>query len=175
MGLGLLGGGVATANWFIRNGAKVAITDQKTEAELESSLKQLEKDCGKNSFVFLGEHKTEYFEKRFSDIVAVGPGVPKKNNPFLAVAKKDGVILLNDAVVFFDNLPKENPIIAITGTRGKTTATSWLAFILKKKWPEIQAAGNTPENPLLGELERLKKYPGTPAVLELSSWQLEYL
>ena len=39
-GLGILGGGVATTNWFLKHGAKITITDLKSEGELAPSLKQ---------------------------------------------------------------------------------------------------------------------------------------
>ncbi|MAF79822.1 UDP-N-acetylmuramoyl-L-alanine--D-glutamate ligase [bacterium] len=74
----------------------------------------------------------------------------------------------------FFNLVK-NPIIAVTGTRGKTTTTNWIAHFLKAKWPNVQIAGNTPDNPLLNAISSLEKDSKTPVVVELSSWQLEFL
>ncbi|MBW1889915.1 MAG: hypothetical protein JRI93_05225, partial [Deltaproteobacteria bacterium] len=41
-GLGILGGGVAAVNWLIRHGARVTVTDLKTEADLAVSLDQLD-------------------------------------------------------------------------------------------------------------------------------------
>jgi UDP-N-acetylmuramoylalanine--D-glutamate ligase len=46
MGLGILGGGVNTAKWLVKNGAKLTITDLKTSDKLKPSLAQL-KHCGK--------------------------------------------------------------------------------------------------------------------------------
>mgnify|MGYP001559157509 CR=1 FL=1 len=171
MGLGRLGGGVATTKWLLGQGAKVTVTDLKTRKELAPSIKALGSVAQKIRFV-LGAHNEEDF--RTHEYVVVNPGVPKES-PYLKIAKKAGAKVINDAVLFFEFLPKENPIIAITGTRGKTTTTTWIAHLLKTRWPHVRPAGNTPENPLLKELDRLKKYPGTPAVVELSSWQLEYL
>ncbi len=171
MGLGLIGGGVATTKWIVRQGAFVTVTDLKTRKELLPSIKALGAAAKKTRFV-LGRHNEEDF--RIHDCVVVNPGVPKESL-YLKIARKANARIINDAVLFFEYLPKENPIIAVTGTRGKTTTANWIAHFLQAKWPNVRAAGNTPENPLLKEFERLKKYPGTPAVLELSSWQLEYL
>lgn len=171
MGLGSLGGGVATTRWLVGQGTQVTVTDLKTRRRLADSILALG-TAAKNVRFVLGGHRDEDF--RTHDYVVVNPGVPKES-PFLTTAKRAGTPIVNDAVLFFEFLPKENPIIAVTGTRGKTTTTNWIAHLLRARWPQVQAAGNTPENPLLKELDRLKKYPGTPAVLELSSWQLEYL
>ena len=43
-GLGILGGGVATANWFLTQGAKLLIVDAKTKEELAPSIAQLNGD-----------------------------------------------------------------------------------------------------------------------------------
>lgn len=169
VGLGLLGGGVATTKWLVKQGAKVTVTDLKTRKELAGSIRALGPVAKKIRFV-LGRHDEEDF--RTHDFVVVNPGVPKESK-YLKIAKKAGARLINDAVLFFEFLPKENPIIAVTGTRGKTTTTNWIAHFLRAKWPYAQAAGNTPENPLLKELERIDN--ATPVVVELSSWQLEYL
>ena len=42
MGLGLHGGGVAVVNWLVKHGAKVTVTDLKSEKELALSLNKLE-------------------------------------------------------------------------------------------------------------------------------------
>ncbi len=171
MGLGSLGGGVATTKWLVRQGARVTVTDLKTRRGLAPSIAMLGTAAKKIRFV-LNEHKEEDF--RTHEYIVVNPGVPKES-PYLKIARKAGAKIINDAVLFFEFLPKENPIIAVTGTRGKTTTTNFIAHLLRTRWPHARAAGNTPENPLLKELGRLKKHPGTPAILELSSWQLEYL
>src|SRR3989344_5713194 len=71
-GLGLLGGGVATANWFLKQGAKVTVTDLKTKEELAASLKKLKG----NVELSLGGHKLA--DIKAADIVVLNPGVPIK-------------------------------------------------------------------------------------------------
>lgn len=166
MGLGLHGGGVATASWLSKEGAIVHATDKRTSEVLQPSLSALKKF----PITFtLGEHKNADFLE--TDIVIVNPGVPRENE-YVALAKKVGKRIENDTSLFFQYDPHVK--IAITGTRGKTTTTLFVVELLKKKYPLVLPSGNTPKNALLKEYHRIKG-KDVPVVAELSSWQLEYL
>ncbi|MDO8521580.1 MAG: UDP-N-acetylmuramoyl-L-alanine--D-glutamate ligase, partial [bacterium] len=165
MGLGLHGGGAATVRWLLLHGAKVTTTDLRTPKVLAPSLRALR---GLPIRFVLGKHRMADF--RSHDLIVVGPGVLRES-PYLEVAKKAGKTIENDASLFFRYLT--NPVIAVTGTRGKTTTTLWVAELLKKKYPAVRQSG-TPDNAELREFERINK-KNIPAVVELSSWQLEYL
>lgn len=168
MGLGLHGGGVATAKWLAKRGAIVTATDLRSSEVLAASVKALAKTS--TTFV-LGEHRPEDFESH--DLIVANPGVPRESK-FLAIAKKAGKRIENDASLFFAS--NTHPVLAVTGTRGKTTTTLWIAELLKKKYPDTLPSGNTPDNAFLKEFDRLRKAkPETPVVAEMSSWQLEYL
>jgi UDP-N-acetylmuramoylalanine--D-glutamate ligase len=167
MGLGLLGGGVATAKWLLKVGAEVTVTDSKNEVELELSLKKFTSAERKKLKLSLGGHKEKDFSEH--DIVVVNPAVPKES-PYIAIAKKAGKQIENDASFFFRFA--KNGTIGVTGTRGKTTITNWIASMLATKHGEVCASGNTPQNAFLKEMERTSK-TNIPAVAELSSWQLE--
>lgn len=169
MGLGTLGGGVATTAWLVKHGAKVTVTDLRSKKELFSSLKALRNAVKKVMFV-LGKHRTTDFKT--NDVVVVNPAV-RRESEFLKIARKAGAAVVNDARIFFDTTT--NPTIAITGTRGKTTTTNWVAHLLRARDRGVFAAGNTPERPLLMDLDRLAHRSETTAVVELSSWQLELL
>lgn len=171
VGLGRLGGGAATARWFAKQGAKVTVTDLKTREELADSVAALG-DCESKIGFVLGEHREADF--RSADLVVVNPAVPRASK-FLKLAREAGAEVTNDARIFFERV--RNPIIAVTGTRGKTTTANWIAHFLRARWPDIQVAGNTPENPLLKAIDSLEPYSQerTPVVVELSSWQLEFL
>ena len=78
MGLGLNGGGVASAAFFAANGAKVTVTDMKTEAELASSMEKL-RDY--NIRYVLGKHEVCDFEN--ADLVIKNPGIKIDNNIYL--------------------------------------------------------------------------------------------
>lgn len=167
MGLGLLGGGVATTKWLTRHGARVTVTDLKTRKELSSSVKALGPAAKKIRFV-LGKHRVEDFKR--NEIIVVNPGVPRTSK-FLKIAKKADAKLENEASIFFRIC--QNPIIGVTGTRGKTTTVNWLHHILKKRYRKAALTGNSSDNPMLKVLDKLDGI--SPVVVELSSWHLEFL
>lgn len=169
MGLGTLGGGIATTKWFVKHGARVTVTDLRSKRELAPSLRALGDAARKVRFV-LGKHRAADFKTH--DLIVVNPAVPRES-AFLKAARGAGREIVNDARIFFD--AAANPLVAVTGTRGKTTTTNWIAHFLRGIDRNVFAAGNTPERPLLMDLDRLTRKPDTPAVLELSSWQLERL
>ncbi len=166
MGLGLHGGGVATAKWLVHHGASVTATDMRNEAVLAPSLRALR---GVPVRYVLGAHEHEDF--RTHDLVVVNPGVPR-DSAYLRTAILAGKRVENDASLFFRY--STNPVIAVTGTRGKTTTTEWVAVLLQKKYEGVRASGNTPANAFLKEFDRVYK-KDIPVVAEMSSWQLEHL
>jgi len=121
-GLGLLGGGIEAAKWFYKNGAKLIITDKKTKKELLPSIKRLKKIKAK---YILGEHRFEDIDS--SDIVYFNPGVSNKSE-WANYAKEKEKEVVNDCYLFFKYA--KGDIIAITGTRGKTTTTTWIYELL---------------------------------------------
>lgn len=166
MGLGVLGGGVATTKWFLRQGARVTVTDLRPHRSLERSLKALGKDIRRVRLV-LGRHRVKDF--RTHDLVVANPAVPRES-PYLAAARKTGKFVVNDARVFLDTY--EGPLVAVTGTRGKTTTVEWIAHLMRGRFPGLLAGGNSSSDmPLLKLLSRARS--ATPSVVELSSWQLE--
>lgn len=167
MGIGLHGGGAATIKWLVGEGAKVTATDMRAQEALASSLLKLKKLPVSYT---LGEHKKKDFES--ADLVVVNPAV-KRESEYVAIAKNRGARIENDTSLFFEY--DTHAKIAVTGTRGKTTATAFIAALLQKKYPRTLPSGNTPENALLAEFYRIKGDSNTPVVCELSSWQLEYL
>lgn len=170
--LGIHGGGAATAKWLFSHGARVTVTDFRTREELKHSLAKFTAHERKGIRFVLGGQNEKDFQK--NDIVVLGPGVPRES-PYLAAATAAGRELQNDASLFFRFV--QNPVIGVTGTRGKTTTTHWIAALLKKKYGSIMPTGNNPDNPFMAELVRLEKERNhtRPVVAELSSWQLEYM
>lgn len=168
MGLGILGGGVATTKWFVKHGARVTVTDLRKRRELAGSICALGAAAKKVKFA-LGRHRASDFKT--NDLIVVNPAVPRESK-FLEIARRAGKDVTNDAKIFFDLV--RNPVVAVTGTRGKTTTTNWIAHLVGGTFRGTAAAGNTPEMPLLALIEKLKKGEG-PAVVELSSWQLELM
>lgn len=165
MGLGLNGGGVSVAKFFAQCGSDVLVTDLKTESELKKSLNSLKKFP---SIKYrLGEHSEDDFKN--VDLVIKNPAVPFSNR-FIKIARENNVPVETDISVFFNLCPGR--IIGITGTKGKSTVTSLIYFILKEKSKDTVLAGNIGVSPL----EFLRKIKETTnVVLELSSFELEKL
>lgn len=157
MGLGLHGGGLASALFFIKEGAELTITDLRSEKVLEPTLLKLE---GMNIKYTLGKHVDEDFIN--ADIVIKNPGVPGSSK-YLKLAKR----IESDISIFLERV--DSPIIAVTGSKGKSSTVSAIDFVLKMVNPKTKLGGNITVSPLtfLDEVDE-----NTPVILELSSWQL---
>lgn len=164
-GIGLLGGGIGTIRFLVENGARVIATDIKSKKELAPALEQL-KDL-KNIEYVLGQHRREDFAK--VDMVVKTPPVPWTNK-HVKLALDNEIPVEVDSSLFFKLC--KNPIIGITGTKGKTTTSHLIYHILKKagKNPVQVGIGQTP---VLSRLNLLKK--NSVVVFELSSWRLSAL
>lgn len=168
MGLGQYphGSGIEAAKFFIKQGAKVIITDIKTKKQLARQIKQIAR--GKWQMV-LGKHRKQDFKN--TDLIVQNPGVPD-NSPYLKIARQNKIPITNDIAVFFQSIPKKQLVVGVTGTRGKSTTTALIHKIIKQKFPRARLAGNIGNSPL-AFAEKLKK--DEPVVLELSSWLLHHL
>lgn len=165
MGLGLHGGGIATVAFLSSLGAKVIVTDLKTKEELAPSLEKL-KDLKNVEYAF-GQHRTEDFTR--VDMVVKNPSIPWTNKHIkMALEKKIPVEM--DSSLFFKLC--KNPIIGITGTKGKTTTTVLIFEILKEVGNNPVKAGSG-QIAVLDKLQRITK--DSVVVFELSSWRLSAL
>ncbi|MDD5551543.1 MAG: UDP-N-acetylmuramoyl-L-alanine--D-glutamate ligase [Candidatus Pacebacteria bacterium] len=163
-GLGVMGGGVGTAKFLSKSGARVTVTDIKTETDLAESVDSLKKQ--KIDFI-LGKHRREDFTN--VDFVIKGPGIPN-NSQYLEIARKNKVPIETDIGIFFELC--KAPIIGVTGSKGKSTTAVLIQKILKTKFKNVILGGNIGVS-VLDILGKIKK--DTIVVLELSSWQLEGL
>lgn len=162
MGLGVNGGGLGVAKFFSKIGAKVTVTDLKSEKELSSPISALSDFPVR--FV-LGRHENSDFED--SDFIIQNPAV-SFDSPFVQTARKNGVVIENEISIFLKLTPSKN-IIGITGTKGKTTTATLAGEMYKRKRSDTVLAGNL----RVSVLDNLFKItPSTPIVLELSSFQL---
>jgi len=174
MGLGLFGGGLGAAEYFIRRGCRVTVTDLKTHQELQPSIEKLEAlaagacaQAGRPVTLHLGGHVESDFTD--ADLVVVSPAVPRTSK-YIELARSAGVPLATEISLFFERCPA--PIIGITGSNGKTTTTSLVGAMLAAGGRRSHVGGNIGGS-LLGELETIA--PDDIVVLELSSFQLEWL
>jgi UDP-N-acetylmuramoylalanine--D-glutamate ligase len=160
--VGLGATGIATAKFLTKMGKKIAITDTKTEEELEAALKELNGIEFESHF---GGHKRESFLGY--PMIVISPGVDT-NMSHLQEARNDGAKVIGE-IELASTFMKE-PIIAITGTNGKTTVTTLIGEIFKMAYGDVFVGGNI-GNPLINYVSEGKnaKY----VILEISSFQLE--
>jgi UDP-N-acetylmuramoylalanine--D-glutamate ligase len=161
MGLGINGGGLASALFFARRGAQVTVTDLRSERVLGDAMEQLR---GFPVRYVLERHEEKDFES--ADLVIKNPAVAP-GSPFLATAREHGVPVETDLSVFLSLA--RNPVLAVTGSKGKSTTATAAAFVLSRVDPRARLGGNITVSPL-SFLDGLA--PDAPVVLELSSWQL---
>jgi len=160
--VGLARTGVSTAKFLVSEGARVRVSDSSPGDKLTKSLEELK---GLDLEIETGRHTEEWFTN--ADLIVVSPGVPLEIKPLKAAHGK-GVEIISEielASRFIDA-----PIIAITGTNGKTTTTTLIGEILKKSGKRAFVGGNI-GNPLIEYVIEGKK--ADFIVAEISSFQLE--
>ena len=141
-------------------GAEVTARDKKTEDQLGDIALQL-KEWGVR--LVLGER---YMEDISGDVVFRTPGL-RPDHPSLLAAKARGAEITSEMEVFFEVCPC--PMIAVTGSDGKTTTTSVIAEMLRAAGKTVWLGGNI-GTPLLDQADKMEA--DHVAVLELSSFQL---
>ena len=141
-------------------GIAVTACDKKSEAQLGALAQEL-KELGVT--LRLGEG---YLEGLCEDVIFRSPGIRPDIAPFVQ-AVEQGSVLTSEMEVFFEVCPC--PIIAVTGSDGKTTTTTLIAQVLKAAGKCEHIGGNI-GNPLLVESETMAEEDWV--VLELSSFQL---
>lgn len=151
--------GIALARHLSQRGAQVTLSDQRAAGQIRD-LGQLD---GLSISYDLGGHNIELFKT--SDLIAISPGVPT-NAPPLVEARKHGVSVVGEIEIAARELTA--PVIAVTGTNGKSTTTSLIGEVLKQQSGQVFVGGNL-GTPLLEACDS-----GADAVVvELSSFQLE--
>lgn len=154
--------GVATARFLKNRGASVTVTDMAKEQKLGAYAHQV-REIGIS--MELGQHKIESFEN--ADLIVLSPGVPHTIIP-IKRAKEKGITVLGE-VEFASRFIRE-PIVAITGTNGKTTTTELLSKMLENSGLKVFVGGNI-GNPLIGYVDKGEK--ADIVVAEVSSFQLD--
>ncbi len=162
VGLGLQGGGVGIAKFFAEQGAKVTVTDKKTENQLAPSLEAL-----KNYSITyrLGGHNLQDFLD--ADVIFKGPSV-LWSTPEIVAAEKKGTPVEMELSFFSENFPGK--IIGVTGTRGKSTTSQLLFDLLQQSGYPVHLGGGLPGISTINYLKTLGKDDWI--VMEISSWAL---
>ena len=160
--VGLGKSGVASALFLKARGARVTVSDTKSGDELRNEIPAL---LDHGITVETGEHGERTFREQ--DLIVVSPGVPV-DAPLLEKARSLGEAVIGEIELAAQFL--RGPIVAITGSNGKTTTTTLTGEILMAGGLPTLVGGNI-GTPAISLAERAKA--DTVIVLEVSSFQLE--
>ena len=151
--------GVAAAELLLSRGARVTISDEKETFADAGRLG----DAGVR--LELGGHDQSTFAS--SDLVVLSPGVPPES-PAVQHARRAGVPIIGEIELASRWL--KGRVVAITGTKGKSTTTTLTARMLEASGRVARAGGNIGA-PLSAQVD--DSTPETLHVVEVSSFQLE--
>jgi UDP-N-acetylmuramoylalanine--D-glutamate ligase len=154
--------GIAVASFLACKGACPVLTDNKPVEAFNGSLDHLLKEGVKFSLGSYPEITRELF-----DIVIVSPGVPLTVPP-VVIAKEKGIPVMGELELAWRFC--KAPVVAITGTNGKTTTTTLVGEIFKNAGYRTLVAGNI-GTPLIEAVQQFGVED--MVVAEVSSFQLE--
>lgn len=159
--------GQALARYLSSKGAKVILNDQHTAEQMKVDIQSL---SNTNVEWVLGEHPLSLLDQ--IDLVCLSGGIPL-SLPIVIEAAKRGLPISNDSQIFMESV--QAPVIAITGSAGKTTTTTLVGRMAKAAQEtnrKVWVGGNI-GLPLVEYLDEIK--PEDLVILELSSFQLEQM
>jgi UDP-N-acetylmuramoylalanine--D-glutamate ligase len=154
--------GLAAARFLHRQGARVLVADEADEAQLGGSVRML-REMG--VALELGPHRITSFKS--ADLIVVSPGVSHTIEP-IKQAKSRNIPLMSEVELASRFITE--PIVAVTGTNGKTTTTGLLEQMLKNSGISVFVGGNI-GNPLIEYVGSGQKTQ--VVVAEISSFQLD--
>lgn len=154
--------GTALADFLLRRGARVTATEQADRESLGSRPAELER---RGVLTELGGHNPHTFES--ADLVVLSPGVPHTIRP-VERALKNNVPVIGEIELAY--LFIKTPVIAVTGTNGKSTVAVLIGRMLEYSGFKVFTGGNL-GTPLI----EYANMDGTSdfAVVEVSSFQLD--
>ena len=153
--------GIAAAELLAGRGAKVTLSDTREQVSEAEPLRKLGVELE------LGGHRTETFSD--ADLIVMSPGVPPEQ-PVIEHARKRGVPVIGEIELASRWL--RGRVVAITGTKGKSTTTELTGRILEAAGFKVTVGGNIGQ-PLSAQVEA--STPETVHVVETSSFQLEQI
>ena len=162
MVLGLARTGRESARFLARQGATVLLSDFRSERDLSQEITALE---GLPIQYRLGGENRAWLAG--VDLVVTSPGVPAVN-PLLQEAGARGIKIWSEVELAYRFLCA--PLVAITGTNGKSTTTTLVGEILKESGAKVFVGGNL-GSPLIGCVSENWDW----GVVEISSFQLEWV
>ena len=156
---GMARSGQSAAQLLVRQGAKVTVQDLKEQISWSFSPED------EGISLYLGKNPDDIIED--FDLVVISPGIPF-DLPFLEKARAKGIPVWGEIELAYRLCPC--PIIAITGTNGKTTVTTLVGDIMQRHNRKTVVLGNIGV-PFTEHVEALE--PDNWVAAEVSSFQLE--
>ena len=160
--VGMARTGIATAKFLKAKGSLVTTTEVKPEEEMPEASREL-KDLDLSAE--WGGHQTETFLEQ--DLIVLSPGVDLSMDP-IQKAIRQGVRVISEIELAYHFI--HVPILAVTGTNGKTTTTLLLGEMLKEDGRRVGVGGNVGE-PLILFADGGDRWE--VLAVEISSFQLE--
>jgi UDP-N-acetylmuramoylalanine--D-glutamate ligase len=151
--------GIATARFLLEKNAQVTVADSNVNTVIPKDLKKSTGD------IITGPHENSIFTDQ--DLIIISPGIPLTIEP-IATAKSKGVEIIGEIELAY--LFTETPIIAVTGTNGKTTTTTLLQHIFETSGKKVFTGGNI-GTPLIEYVSG--DQDADYIIAEISSFQLE--
>ena len=163
--LGAARQGLALARWLSLHGARVTLSEMRSQVELGVARESLAEYPIEWA---LGGHPLELLDS--SDVLCLSGGVPL-TLPIVVEAIKRGILLSNDSQIFMQAVPCKT--IGITGSAGKTTTTTLVGNMAKEAYGQKAYVGGNLGDPLINYVDNMKA--DDIAILELSSFQLDQM
>lgn len=135
--VGLARTGLATVRFLKTKGAIISATEVKTKEEMKEVLREME---GLGIPMEWGGHTAKGFLNQ--DLIVLSPGVDPTTQPVQEALDK-GIQVIGEMELAYHFI--HVPIIAITGTNGKTTTTLLIGEMLKEEGKRVGVGGNVGE------------------------------
>ena len=158
---GMARSGIAAAELLCEKGAVVTLQDLKEKEKLEG-ISDLEK---KGITIYAGKNPDDIVLQQ--DLIVLSPGIAC-DLPFVQKAEKNHIPVWSEVELAYTMTPC--PVIAITGTNGKTTTTTLVGELLKAQYPNTAVVGNI-GMPYSQNVKQLTAKDWV--VAEISSFQME--
>jgi len=163
--LGAARQGLALARWLSLHGARVTLSDMRSE----NDLRLVHESMAEYPITWvLSGHPIELLDS--TDVLCISGGVPL-TLPIVVEAVKRGIPLSNDSQIFMEVVPCKT--IGITGSAGKTTTTTLVGNMAKNAYGDKSHVGGNIGDPLINYVDVMQT--DDVAILELSSFQLDQM
>ena len=156
--------GMSLTSFLLKQGAQVMVSDLRERSEVEKRVSDF-KGIGLPLVLEGGGHSRGFFLK--AQMVLVSPGIPL-DIPALKAVREKGIPVFGEVEVFADF--SRTPVVAVTGTNGKTTTTALLNEMLVSSGKSTFLGGNI-GRPLTDYI--LNGQDRDIVVAEISSFQLD--